>query len=64
MTDGLVGSSNLALRESLARGEVAAFIGAWLSLGAGLPGWYSLVEELATRIELIFRRKSGSQAIG
>jgi len=38
------------LRESLGRGEVAAFVGAGLSAGAGLPGWYGLVSELAGRI--------------
>jgi len=40
----------ISLRESLARGEVVAFVGAGLSAGAGLPGWYSLVSELAGRI--------------
>jgi hypothetical protein len=38
------------LRESLSRGEVVAFVGAGLSAGAGLPGWYALVAELAGRI--------------
>lgn len=38
------------LRESLSRGETAAFIGAGLSMGAGLPGWYQLISELAERI--------------
>src|SRR6476620_5439673 len=38
------------LRESLGCGEVAAFVGAGLSAGAGLPGWYGLVSELAGRI--------------
>ncbi len=38
------------LRESLARGEVAAFVGAGLSIGAGLPGQYQLASELAGRI--------------
>jgi len=42
--------SNLVLRESLARGEVAAFVGAGLSAGAGLPSWYGLVSALAERI--------------
>ena len=40
----------VSLRESLARGEVTAFVGAGLSVGAGLPGWYGLVSELAGRI--------------
>jgi hypothetical protein len=39
------------LQESLSRGETAAFIGAGLSMGAGLPGWYQLIRELAERIQ-------------
>ena len=38
------------LKESLSRGEVVAFVGAGLSVGAGLPGWYALISELAERI--------------
>lgn len=37
------------LVEQLARGEVAPLVGAGLSMGAGLPGWYELNEELAQR---------------
>ena len=40
----------LDLRRDLNRGEVCAFVGAGLSVGAGLPNWYTLVSELAARI--------------
>jgi hypothetical protein len=40
----------VTLRESLGSGEVAAFIGAGLSMGAGLPDWYTLVSALSERI--------------
>jgi hypothetical protein len=50
VTESLIPEPNLNLRESLERGEVVAFVGAGLSIGAGLPGWYSLVGELAARI--------------
>lgn len=38
------------LKRHLADGEVCAFVGAGLSIGAGLPGWYDLLAELAERI--------------
>ena len=38
------------MKESLGRGEVVAFVGAGLSVGAGLPDWYTLVSELSERI--------------
>lgn len=38
------------LRQRLASGEVCAFVGAGLSIGAGLPDWYDLLAELAERI--------------
>jgi len=38
------------LTEALSRGEVCAFVGAGLSVGAKLPGWYDLIGELATRL--------------
>jgi hypothetical protein len=38
------------LKCCLMRGEVCAFVGAGLSIGAGLPGWYDLIAELAARI--------------
>jgi hypothetical protein len=38
------------LKDSLNKGEVIAFVGAGLSSGAGLPGWYRLISELAQRI--------------
>jgi hypothetical protein len=38
------------LQRSLATGNVCAFVGAGLSVGAGLPGWYDLSVELAARI--------------
>lgn len=34
----------------LASGNLVAFIGAGLSIGAGLPGWYNLISELAQRV--------------
>ena len=38
------------LQRSLATGNVCAFVGAGLSAGAGLPGWYDLITELSARI--------------
>jgi|GEM_PF-1192799 len=38
------------LKGSLATGNVCAFVGAGLSVGAGLPSWYDLIAELAARI--------------
>ena len=38
------------LKRSLATGNVCAFVGAGLSAGAGLPGWYDLIAELSARI--------------
>lgn len=38
------------LNGELVTGNVTAFIGAGLSIGAGLPGWYSLISELGQRI--------------
>jgi SIR2-like domain len=38
------------LKADLNAGNVGAFIGAGLSVGAGLPGWYSLISELGQRI--------------
>ena len=38
------------LRTSLAAGNLAAFVGAGMSLGAGLPGWYGLIKELCSRV--------------
>ncbi|MEZ4735958.1 MAG: caspase family protein [Caldilineaceae bacterium] len=37
------------LKQQLAQGNVCAFVGAGLSVGAGLPGWYDLIHELAQR---------------
>jgi hypothetical protein len=45
---GLTADPDLA--RSLAAGNACAFVGAGLSVGAGLPGWYDLVAELAGRI--------------
>jgi len=50
MTENHTSDPYLVLRESLAGGEVAAFVGAGLSIGAGLPGWYALVSDLSERI--------------
>lgn len=38
------------LKRDLANGEVCAFVGAGLSVGAGLPGWYDLISGLAAKI--------------
>ena len=38
------------LKKHLADGEVTAFFGAGLSIGAGLPDWYDLIAELSARI--------------
>jgi hypothetical protein len=38
------------LRSSLSAGNVVAFVGAGLSAGAGLPGWYALIKELSSRV--------------
>ncbi|MFN8494096.1 MAG: SIR2 family protein [Caldilineaceae bacterium] len=43
--------STADLKHSLANGNVCAFVGAGLSVGAGLPGWYDLISELAQRID-------------
>ena len=43
-------SSDDDLVRSLSAGNVCAFVGAGLSIGAGLPGWYDLIAELAARI--------------
>lgn len=38
------------LKAEIKSGNAAPFIGAGLSIGAGLPGWYGLIGELASRI--------------
>jgi len=38
------------LKHSLNEGSVVAFVGAGLSMGAGLPGWYELIGEMARHI--------------
>lgn len=38
------------LKESLIEGSVVAFVGAGLSRGAGLPGWYELIGEMVQPI--------------
>lgn len=43
--------STADLKQRLADGEVCTFVGAGLSMGAGLPGWYDLLVELAGRID-------------
>lgn len=40
----------LGLRTSLSAGNAAAFVGAGMSAGAGLPGWYALIKELSSRV--------------
>jgi hypothetical protein len=39
------------LKRNLKSGNVIAFVGAGLSVGAGLPGWYDLIKELAQQID-------------
>jgi len=39
------------LVEQFAKGNGAIFVGAGLSIGAGLPGWGDLVSRLAAEIE-------------
>lgn len=46
------------LVEAIARGDVVLFIGAGLSMGAGLPGWGQLLEPLADRIGLPATRRT------
>ena len=38
------------LKQNLITGNVSAFVGAGLSVGAGLPSWYDLIAELSARI--------------
>jgi len=38
------------LRKNLEAGNVVAFVGAGMSVGAGLPGWYRMIEELCQDI--------------
>ena len=38
------------LKQSVAAGRLCAFVGAGLSMGAGLPGWYQIISELCVRI--------------
>ena len=38
------------LQRNLTTGNVCAFVGAGLSIGAGLPGLYDLIAELSARI--------------
>jgi hypothetical protein len=40
----------LDLITGLGQGNVCAFVGAGLSIGAGLPGWYDLIAGLSARI--------------
>ena len=41
-----------ALVQALIRGDVVLFVGAGLSIGAGLPGWSKLLTPLADEIDL------------
>ena len=38
------------LRKNLAAGNVVAFVGAGMSIDAGLPGWYKMIEEMCQDI--------------
>ena len=48
--DGALNEQFGDLRRNLGGGEVCAFVGAGLSVGAGLPSWYDLIAELSARI--------------
>lgn len=39
------------LKQNLANGNACVFIGAGLSVGANLPNWYDLIDELSKRID-------------
>jgi NAD-dependent SIR2 family protein deacetylase len=39
------------IKRSLANGNMVAFVGAGMSVGAGLPGWYTLIKELSARVD-------------
>ncbi len=41
---------DLLIQEYLSRGSLGVFVGAGLSIGAGLPSWYRLIGELAQRV--------------
>lgn len=38
------------LKTNIPAGNVAAFVGAGMSAGAGLPGWYQMINELSQRV--------------
>lgn len=38
------------LKTNLSAGNVVAFVGAGMSAGAGLPGWYKMISELSLRV--------------
>lgn len=38
------------LRSNLLTGNAAAFVGAGMSVGAGLPGWYAMIRDLSQRV--------------
>ena len=48
MPDNLIDAD---IKENMAGGSLAAFVGAGLSIGAGLPGWYRLISELSQRVQ-------------
>lgn len=43
-------NNNELLKHDLHFGNVIPFIGAGLSVGVGLPGWYTLIQELSQRV--------------
>ncbi len=49
-------------QRNLATGNVCAFVGAGLSIGAGLPSWYDLIAELSARADYKLPPASGRPA--
>jgi hypothetical protein len=45
----MVSGADADVKRHLADGEVDAFVGAGISVGAGLPDWYTLISQLAER---------------
>lgn len=50
MTTSVHDTVSQELREQLSKGNIVLFIGAGLSIGAGLPGWIDLIRPLAEAI--------------
>jgi hypothetical protein len=44
------------IQSALAQGNLVLFVGAGLSMGAGLPGWPALVRPLAVKSKRAYRK--------